>query len=98
MEQKELLKLEQIYKMLGSAVRLKILLSLEAGERSAGQLAEVCGLSQSAASHQLKDLRQYKIIKSRKEGMNVFYSLQDRHILEMLLVGVEHINEINCDG
>lgn len=94
MDEKELEKLERIYKMFGSGVRLKILLALEEGEQSAGQLAAVCGLSQSAASHQLKDLKQHKIIKSRKDGMNVYYSLSDHHILEMLKSGIEHIREI----
>ncbi|MCL2675942.1 MAG: metalloregulator ArsR/SmtB family transcription factor [Firmicutes bacterium] len=91
MDEKEILKLEEIYKLFGSAVRLKILLRLEGGECHAGELAEVCGLSQSATSHQLKDLRQHNIIKARKDGMNVFYSLADSHIIKMLSSGLEHI-------
>jgi len=95
-DEKELKKLEEIYKLFGSITRLKILLRLERGECNAGELADFCGLTQSATSHQLKDLRQHKIIKARKDGVNIFYSLSDHHILKMLLSGVEHVREIGC--
>ena len=93
MVESELHKLEQIYKLFGSVPRLKILLRLERGECAAGELAEACGLSQSAASHQLKDLRAANIISSRKEGMNVFYLLSDHHIIKMLADGLAHARE-----
>ncbi len=87
----ELERLTEIYKLFGSIPRIKILLHLNNGECSASDLSQACGLSQSATSHQLKDLKQGRIIKSRKEGMNVFYSLDDNHIVQMLENGIEHI-------
>ena len=91
----ELGRLTEIYKLFGSIPRLRILLHLNKGECSASDLSLACGLSQSATSHQLKDLKQGKIIKSRKEGMNVFYSLDDNHIVQMLENGIEHITGIH---
>lgn len=85
--------LEEIYKGFGSVPRLKILIRLIDGEASANELTAIAKLSQSATSHQLKDLKQKKIIKCRKEGLNIFYSLNDAHIVEMLKNGIEHILE-----
>lgn len=90
-------KLERIYKLFGSIPRLKILLRLNEGECEAGELAETAGLTQSAASHQLKDLRQNKVIKSRKSGLNIIYSLSDHHIMEIIESGINHVKGENCD-
>ena len=87
----------EIYKLFGSVPRLKILLHLNKGECIASKLAEVAGISQSATSHQLKDLKKSRIIKSRKVGMNVFYRLSDQHIVKMLESGIEHVLKENCN-
>ncbi|MEG1869286.1 MAG: metalloregulator ArsR/SmtB family transcription factor [Oscillospiraceae bacterium] len=92
----EFKRLEEIYKLFGSAARLKILVRLSYGECGAGELGEIAGLTQSATSHQLKDLKNCRIIKSRKDGLNVFYSLDDDHIVKMLETGIEHIKGENC--
>ena len=92
----ELFELEEIYKAFGSVPRLRILIRLREGEASAGELSEVSGLSQSAASHQLKELKLRRIIKSRKDGLNIFYSLQDAHIISMMENGLEHIRKVHC--
>ncbi len=90
-------KLSEIYKLFACVTRLKILTHLaNFGESSASSLAEAASLSNSAASHQLKDLRAARIIKSRKEGKSVFYTLDDHHILHLLKTGIEHIQGEHC--
>ncbi len=90
-------KLTEIYKLFACTTRLKILTHLaNHGESNASILAEASGLSNSAASHQLKDLKAARIIKSRKEGKSVFYSLDDHHILSILKTGIEHIKGEHC--
>lgn len=93
----ELFELEEIYKAFGSIPRLKILIHLREGESPVSDLARIAGLSQSATSHQLKDLKLKKIIKSRKDGLNIFYSLKDMHVLKIIESGVEHIKGEHCD-
>jgi len=107
----ELFRLEEFFKLFSNTSRLKILLKLNESEClgqncmcekcgcecGAGELAKDCGLSQSAASHQLKDLKQCRIVKTRKEGQNIFYSLDDEHIAEIIKCGIEHIRGENCD-
>ena len=90
-------RLSEIYKLFGSVPRLKILLRLSESECVASDLAKAAGISQSATSHQLKELRQCRIIKSRKDGMNVFYSLDDNHIVKLLESGIEHVKGEDCD-
>jgi ArsR family transcriptional regulator len=93
----ELEKLAGVYKLFGSVSRLRILiLLLTKGEQVASELAEFSQISQPAASHQLKDLKNSRIIKSRKEGLNVIYSLEDQHISEMLMNGIEHMYGEQC--
>ncbi len=91
-------RLSEIYKLFGSVPRLKILLTLSQGECVASQLAEAAEISQSAASHQLKELKHCRIVRSRKDGMNVFYSLDDNHIVKLLESGIEHIKGEHCDA
>lgn len=90
-------ELEEIYKAFGSMPRLKILIKLSKGECIASDLAKIAGLSQSATSHQLKELKLKKIIKNRKDGLNIYYSLQDRHIVKILNSGIQHIKGEYCD-
>ena len=88
-------QLAEFYKIMGDTTRLRLLFSLENGELCASDLANVASMSRSAVSHQLKALRQAKLIKSRKEGKTVFYSLDDEHIHSILRVAMEHVKE--CD-
>ncbi len=90
-------RLSEIYKLFGSVPRLRILLRLSEGECVASELSEAAELSQSATSHQLKELKHCRIVKSRKDGMNVYYSLDDNHILKLLESGIEHIKGDHCD-
>lgn len=89
----EIEKLAQFYKIMGDATRLRLLISLENGELCASDLANLSSMSRSAVSHQLKALRQAKLVKSRKDGKTVFYALDDEHIYSILKVALEHVKE-----
>ena len=93
----EFSRLEEIYKLFGSASRLRILLRLSRGECGAGDLGVAAGLSPSAASHQLKELKQCRLVRCRREGLNVYYSLDDDHIVKILESGIQHVRGENCD-
>ena len=94
--EEDFLRLEEIYKLFGSAPRLKILIRLSKGECGVTELCQLAELTQSATSHQLKDLKQCRIVKSRKDGINVYYSLDDNHIVEILESGIEHVKGDRC--
>ena len=85
--------LADFYKVFGDASRIKILCALFQAESCVCCLAEAVGMTQSAVSHQLRLLKQMKLVKNRKEGKTVFYSLADAHIQSILNQGLEHITE-----
>lgn len=84
-------KVSQIYKVLSDPNRLKILLLLQQGEKNVGTLVEKLEMEQSAVSHQLKLLRENRVVKSRREGKTIFYSLDDEHILDILEQTFKHV-------
>jgi ArsR family transcriptional regulator len=86
-------KLAEFYKVMGDATRLKVLMALEHEELCVSDLAALCSMSLSALSHQLKLLRNAKLVKSRKEGKTVYYSLDDDHIHSVIKVAFAHILE-----
>ena len=79
------------FKVFGDSTRLKILLSLKNGEVCVGDISEVLNMSQSAVSHQLRILRQNDIVKFRKDGKIVYYSLDDIHVETLLTQSMEHV-------
>ena len=79
------------FKVISEPSRLKILLSLSGGELCVDHITEAVSGNQSAVSHQLKILKDNKIIKSRRKGKNVLYSVSDWHILTMINVAKEHL-------
>lgn len=85
--------LAEFYKVFGDATRIKILCALFQGELCVCGLAEVVGMTQSAVSHQLRVLKQMKLVKNRREGKTIYYSLADGHIQSILNQGMEHIAE-----
>lgn len=89
----QLFSLADLFKALGDSTRVRILNALMNAELCVCDLVEIIGMTQSAISHQLRVLRTAKIVKYRKEGKNVFYSLEDNHIQQLLVGGLEHINE-----
>jgi ArsR family transcriptional regulator len=88
-----LFDLADLFKVLGNITRIRILHALNFSELCVCDLVEVLEMSQSAISHQLGILRASKIVKFRKEGKNVFYSLDDDHIRSLLSDGIIHIQE-----
>lgn len=85
--------LADFYKVFGDTTRIKILYTLLQSELCVCDLAEVLHMTQSAISHQLRVLKQMKLVKNRREGKTVFYSLSDDHIQTILSQGMEHIAE-----
>lgn len=80
------------FKVISEPSRLKILLALEQGELCVEHITEAVNGNQSAVSHQLKILKDNKVIKSRRDGQNVLYSISDWHVLTMIGVAKEHLN------
>ena len=91
--QEELLDLAEFFKVFGDGTRLKILYVLLAAEMCVYDIAMVLGMSQSAISHQLRVLKQMDLVKNRREGKTIFYSLADSHIVTILSQGLDHIEE-----
>ena len=87
------MQLSLIYKALGDPTRLKIVLALCEGEMCVCDLASHLCISESAVSHQLRRLRELALIKNRRDGQILYYSLDDNHITELLKVGLEHLEE-----
>lgn len=85
--------LADFYKVFGDATRVKILYVLLESEMCVCDLAELLGMTQSAISHQLRVLKQMKLVKNRREGKTVYYSLADGHIQTIISQGMEHIQE-----
>ena len=92
-EMERLLRLAELFKTFGDGTRVRILYALFTKELCVGDLAELLGLTQTAVSHQLRILRTSKLIKSRKTGRNVFYSLADDHVRTILGQGTAHLQE-----
>lgn len=94
MPKEELLyDLAELYKVFGDTTRIKILFALYESEMCVCGIAELLNMTQSAISHQLRVLKNNRLVKFRKEGKTVFYSLNDDHIFKILNQGLEHITE-----
>ena len=89
----ELYDLAELFKVFGDSTRIRILFVLFEAEVCVGDLAEALHMTQSAISHQLKILKQSRLVRSRREGKSVFYSLADGHVRTMIAQGIEHIGE-----
>ena len=85
--------LSDFFKILGDSTRLQILMALERSELCVSELSHLLNMTISAISHQLKSLKNAKLVKLRKEGKTVCYSLDDDHINKLLKVSFEHIIE-----
>lgn len=92
-EETELYDLAELFKVFGDSTRIRILFVLFEAEVCVCDLAQLLNMTQSAISHQLRILKQNKLVKSRREGKSVFYSLADSHVRTMIAQGREHIEE-----
>lgn len=89
----DLYDLADLFKVFGDTTRIRILFVLFNKEESVGEIAEELGMTQSAISHQLKILKQSKLIKSRRDGKSIIYSLADDHVKLIIDAGIEHVEE-----
>lgn len=89
----ELYDLAELFKVFGDSTRIRILFVLFEAEVCVCDLAQALNMTQSAISHQLRILKQSKLVKSRRSGKSIFYSLADNHVSSIIAQGLEHINE-----
>ncbi|MBU5312106.1 metalloregulator ArsR/SmtB family transcription factor [Tissierella carlieri] len=92
-EEENLYDLAELFKVFGDSTRIKILWALNEAEMCVCDIAVLLNMTQSAISHQLRVLRQATLVKNRKEGKVVYYSLDDEHVKHIFDQGLIHINE-----
>ena len=91
--EEELYDLAELFKVFGDSTRIRILFQLFDKELSVGELADLLNMNQSAGSHQLKVLKQAKLVKNRRDGKSIIYSLDDEHVRTIIAMGIDHIEE-----
>lgn len=92
-DENELYDLAELFKVFGDSTRIRILYVLFANESSVSEIATQLNMNISAVSHQLKILKSSKLIKSKRDGKQVYYSLADEHVKTIIAMGREHIEE-----
>lgn len=85
--------LAELFKVFGDSTRIRILYALIESELCVGDIAQLLNMGQSAVSHQLKILKDAKLVRYRREGKSVFYALDDEHVRNILNMGMEHVEE-----
>ena len=91
--EEELIDLAELFKMFADSTRIKILYDLFQGEKNVTEICNDLEMNQSAISHQLKILRSSKLIKARRDGKMMLYSLADEHVKTIIAMGMEHVEE-----
>ena len=89
-----LFEIAENFKVFGDSTRMKIIAALLEGELNVSEIAAITNSTPSAISHQLRVLKQAKLVKGRKDGKAVYYSLDDEHVREICQIGKQHIEEI----
>lgn len=92
-DERQLFDLAEFFKVFGDSTRIRILFALTGGEHCVNELSRMLALHQSAVSHQLRILKQARLVGRRKDGKQVFYSLDDDHIFRIINQGLEHLQE-----
>lgn len=87
----DFIQASELFKVLGDATRLRILDALSGGELRVQEIASRLGMTQSAISHQLHTLKDHRVLKARREGRWIYYSIDDAHVKELFEQGMEHI-------
>lgn len=87
-------RIAELFKGFADVTRIQILMLLLDGEMCVGDIAQAVELTQSAISHQLRLLKQMHLIKYRRDGKNILYSLADDHVQTIIQMGLEHINHV----
>ncbi len=88
-----LARLALTYKIMGDPTRLRIVMALKSREMCVCDLAAFVGVSESAVSHQLRRLRELALVKPRRDGQTLYYSLDDGHVSDLIEIGLEHLLE-----
>lgn len=83
----------ELFKNFSDSTRIRIMYCLFEQERSVTEICEVLNMNQSAISHQLRFLKNSKLVKNRREGKTMFYSLADDHVYNIISQGIEHVEE-----
>ncbi len=91
LQDQQIQELAELFSAFSDASRLKIIAALAKGECNVSRIAADIDLSESATSHHLRGLRQLNLVRSRKEGREVYYSLQDDHVIQLYEIGREHV-------
>ncbi len=89
--EKELFDLAEVFKIFSDSTRIRIMCALVGTEMCVVDLTELLGATQSAVSHQLRLLRTSRLVRTRREGKNIFYALDDDHVEAIISMGLEHI-------
>jgi ArsR family transcriptional regulator len=92
-QEESLYDLAELFKVFGDTTRIKILWALDESEMCVCDIANLLGMTQSAISHQLRILKQADLVKNRRDGKVVYYSLDDEHVQQIFDQGLTHINE-----
>jgi len=92
-DDERLFDLAEFFKMFADSTRIRILAALMNGEMCVCDISETLEMNQSAVSHQLRLLRVHRLVKTRRDGKSVYYSLDDEHVMTMLSQGIDHLNE-----
>lgn len=92
-DERELYDLADFFKVLGDSTRVRIMWALDENEMCVCDLAALLGMTKSAVSHQLGSLRQSNLVKFRRDGKQIFYSLADDHVRRVFEMALEHIRE-----
>ena len=93
LDEDELIEMAELFKMFGDSTRIKILCVLFEGEKCVQEITDATGSSQSAVSHQLRLLKQARLVRSRRNGKQVCYTLADEHVKTILGMAREHLEE-----
>ena len=91
--EEELYDLAELFKVFGDSTRIKILYVLVESDMSVGDIAQALNMTQSSISHQLRVLKQSRLVRFRREGKNIVYSLADDHVHTIMNQGLEHLEE-----
>lgn len=92
-DENTLIDVAELFKYFSDSTRIRILYSLIEKERSVNEIAELLNMNQSAISHQLRILKNSKLIKNRRDGKTIYYSLDDDHVYNIIAQGIEHVKE-----
>lgn len=93
LSEEEFIDLAEFFKTFGDSTRIKILYDLMQGEKNVGEISDDLSMNQSAISHQLKILKLARLVKARREGRSMYYSLADNHVRTIMSMGRDHIEE-----